>query len=132
MFQCSAALKITSLQMILQGVIFIFHHRFRNRLVLKIKIFLLIMKTHFHILKTQMLDTAFNLKSFLISILSSLPDMRMGVVKIPNIKMQIAFKEELKLIRLSLLLRLIGMLPVLFFSQHCEIITLMERDPFPF
>lgn len=74
----------------------------------------------------------FQFEIFFISILSSLPAMMMGVVKIPNIKMQIAFKEELKLIRLSLLLRLIGMQPILFFSQHCEIIKLMERDPFPF
>lgn len=74
----------------------------------------------------------FQFEIFFISILSSFPAIRMGLVTNPNIKMRIAFKEELKLIRFSLLLRLIGMHPVLFSSQHCEIITLMERDSFPF
>lgn len=43
--------------------------------------------------------------------------MRMGVVANPNtkMKMEIDFKEELKLIRLSLLLRLIGLHPLLLF-----------------
>lgn len=47
MFQCSAALKITSLQMILQGAIFIFYLKFQSKLVLKIKILFLIMETYF-------------------------------------------------------------------------------------
>lgn len=75
------------------------------------------MKTHFHVLKTLVLGMAFNLKFFVV-ILSSLPAVRMGVVANPNIKlkMEIAFEEELKLIRLPLLLRLIGMQPLLFSS----------------
>jgi len=56
------------------------------------------------------------MKSFFF--LSSLSGMRMEVVENPNMKMkmEIDFKEELKLIRLSLLLRLIGMQPLLFLS----------------
>lgn len=70
------------------------------------------MKTHFKDLK---LHTDFNLKFFFFW--SSPSAMRMGVVVNPNTKMEmeIDFIEELKSIRLSLLLRLTGMQPLPFF-----------------